>query len=40
MSAGHLLLAMGMTMHVALALRLETRDLRARFGSAYDVWHG
>jgi methanethiol S-methyltransferase len=38
MSAGHLLLAGGMTLYVLIAMRYEERDLMRRFGTSYARW--
>jgi protein-S-isoprenylcysteine O-methyltransferase Ste14 len=38
MSVGHLLLALGLTGYVAIAVRYEERDLVASYGSRYLVW--
>jgi protein-S-isoprenylcysteine O-methyltransferase Ste14 len=38
MTAGHLLLAAGMTLYVAFGMRFEERDLELRYGIAYCVW--
>ncbi len=38
MTAGHLLLAVGMTLYVALGMSFEERDLELRYGTAYRVW--
>jgi protein-S-isoprenylcysteine O-methyltransferase Ste14 len=40
MTAGHMLLAAGMTVYVLIAMRYEERDLAARFGRAYTSWRG
>jgi protein-S-isoprenylcysteine O-methyltransferase Ste14 len=40
MSFGHLLLALGMTAYVLIAMRYEERDLMQRFGSRYSRWRG
>ena len=38
MTAGHLMLALGMTLYVLIAMRYEERDLAARFGTPYNKW--
>jgi methanethiol S-methyltransferase len=38
LTAGHLLLATGMTLYVFIAMRYEERDLIARFGGPYARW--
>jgi methanethiol S-methyltransferase len=38
MTAGHLLIAIGFTLYVLIALRYEERDLRAQFGATYQCW--
>jgi protein-S-isoprenylcysteine O-methyltransferase Ste14 len=38
MTAGHLLLAIGFTFYVLIALRYEERDLQAQFGATYQHW--
>jgi protein-S-isoprenylcysteine O-methyltransferase Ste14 len=38
MSAGRLLLALGLTGYVLIAVRYEERDLLARFGAPYNRW--
>jgi len=38
MTAGHLLLATGMSVYMLIAIRYEERDLRALFGTAYDEY--
>lgn len=38
MSVGHLLLALGFTAYVLIAMRYEERDLLERFGSRYSRW--
>lgn len=38
MTVGHLLLAVGMTTYVLIAMRYEERDLVARFGRDYATW--
>ena len=38
MSVGHLLLALGLTMYVVIAMRYEERDLATAFGSSYQRW--
>jgi methanethiol S-methyltransferase len=40
MSVGHLLLALGLTGYVLIAMRYEERDLLQRFGARYDRWRG
>jgi methanethiol S-methyltransferase len=40
MSFGHLLLALGMTAYVLIAMRYEERDLKQQFGSRYSRWRG
>jgi protein-S-isoprenylcysteine O-methyltransferase Ste14 len=40
MSAGHLLLALGLTGYVLIAMRYEERDLLQRFGARYGRWRG
>jgi protein-S-isoprenylcysteine O-methyltransferase Ste14 len=38
MSVGHLLLALGLTTYVSIAMRYEERDLATTFGSSYQRW--
>jgi uncharacterized membrane protein len=38
MTVGHLLLAVGFTLYVLIAVRYEERDLLARFGKNYSRW--
>lgn len=38
MTAGHLLLAVGLSAYMLIAIRYEERDLRAHFGPAYDEY--
>jgi hypothetical protein len=38
MSVGHLLLALGLTIYVIIAMRYEERDLATTFGSSYQRW--
>lgn len=38
MTVGHLLLAGGMTLYVAVGMSFEERDLRVRYGAAYLAW--
>ena len=38
MTVGHLLLALGFTLYVLIAMRYEARDLLARFGKSYSRW--
>ncbi len=38
MTLGHLLLAAGLTVYVAIGLHLEERDLVRRFGTSYQRW--
>lgn len=38
MSVGHLLLALGLTAYVLIAMRYEERDLAATFGGSYVHW--
>lgn len=38
MTVGHLLLALGFTLYVLIAMRYEERDLLARFGKRYSRW--
>jgi len=38
MTVGHLLLALGFTLYVLIAMRYEERDLLARFGKSYSRW--
>lgn len=38
MSVGHLLLALGLTMYVFIAMRYEERDLVKTFGASYQRW--
>lgn len=38
MTAGHLLLAVGFTAYVLIAMRYEERDLVQRYGARYDRW--
>ena len=38
MSVGHLLLALGLTMYVVIAMRYEERDLATVFGSSCQRW--
>ena len=38
MRVGHLLLALGLTMYVMIAMRYEERDLATVFGSSYQRW--
>jgi methanethiol S-methyltransferase len=38
MSLGHLLLALGLTAYVLIAMRYEERDLIAAYGSRYLAW--
>jgi len=40
MSMGHLLLALGLTGYVLIAMRYEERDLMQRFGARYGRWRG
>jgi methanethiol S-methyltransferase len=40
MSIGHLLLALGLTGYVLIAMRYEERDLLQRFGARYGRWRG
>ena len=40
MSAGHLLLAAGMTVYILIAIRHEERDLTALFGTQYEEYRG
>jgi methanethiol S-methyltransferase len=40
MSAGHLLLAAGMTLYILIAIRHEERDLVGLFGSDYEAYRG
>jgi protein-S-isoprenylcysteine O-methyltransferase Ste14 len=37
-SGGHLLLAVGLTLYAAVGIRLEERDLAARFGEAWAAY--
>ncbi len=38
MTVGHLLLALGFTLYVLVAMRYEERDLLARYGKSYSRW--
>jgi protein-S-isoprenylcysteine O-methyltransferase Ste14 len=38
MSVGHVLLALGLTAYVLIAMRYEERDLLHRFGERYQAW--
>ena len=38
MSMGHLLLALGLTAYVLIAMRYEERDLQKTFGARYQYW--
>jgi protein-S-isoprenylcysteine O-methyltransferase Ste14 len=38
MTAGHLILAVGFTAYVMLAMRYEERDLAHQFGARYQRW--
>lgn len=38
MTLGHLLLAVGLSLYVLIALRYEERDLLARYGARYRLW--
>ena len=40
MSVGHLLLALGLSGYVLIAMRYEERDLLQRFGARYGRWRG
>ena len=40
MTAGHALLACGLTAYVGIAMRYEERDLARRFGATYRCWRG
>ena len=40
MSAGHLLLAAGMTVYIPIAIRHEKRDLVGLFGADYEAYRG
>ena len=40
MSIGHLLLSLGLTGYVLIAMRYEERDLLHRFGTRYGRWRG
>lgn len=40
MSAGHLLLAAGMTLYILIAIRHEERDLVGMFGAEYEAYRG
>jgi protein-S-isoprenylcysteine O-methyltransferase Ste14 len=40
MSAGHLLLAIGMTVYILIAIRHEERDLVGLFGADYETYRG
>ncbi|MBC7987728.1 MAG: isoprenylcysteine carboxylmethyltransferase family protein [Sphingomonadaceae bacterium] len=40
MSAGHLLLAAGMTIYILIAIRYEERDLVGMFGTDYEEYRG
>lgn len=40
MTVGHLLLAMGMTAYILIAIRYEERDLIALFGEKYEAYRG
>jgi len=40
MSAGHLLLAVGMTIYILIAIRHEERDLVGLFGADYEAYRG
>jgi methanethiol S-methyltransferase len=40
MSAGHLLLAVGMTLYILIAIRHEERDLVGLFGADYEAYRG
>jgi hypothetical protein len=40
MTLGHLLLAVGFTLYVLIAMRYEERDLMQRFGASYVRWRG
>ncbi len=38
MTIGHLLLAVGLSLYVLIAMRYEERDLVARYGARYTLW--
>ena len=40
MTAGHLLLAAGMTIYILIAIRHEERDLVGMFGKDYEDYRG
>jgi methanethiol S-methyltransferase len=40
MSVGHLILALGFTAYVLIAMRYEERDLAVKFGASYRRWRG
>jgi protein-S-isoprenylcysteine O-methyltransferase Ste14 len=40
MTAGHVLLAAGMTVYILIAIRHEERDLVALFGEDYEDYRG
>jgi protein-S-isoprenylcysteine O-methyltransferase Ste14 len=38
MTLGHLLLALGLSLYVLIAMRYEERDLLALYGARYMLW--
>lgn len=38
MTAGHLLLALGLSLYVLIGIRYEERDLLDRYGAHYKLW--